>query len=591
MNLFNTKENKFEKEVVHATNDSLESEPYDLFFDLLDKLHDDVSTNAKLVVEELHKRLSHRHYNTQLLALKLTDFLLKNAAPPDQIQSEVASLSFTQSLQRLVTDRNSDDRVKKATVDLVYSWSDDFDKSPNSTTLGLMRELADNLANMNIYPSSEPAQQRPPSPDYDKLQQEEDELQKVLEMSKTDIGGRFNATAHSPSLPSTSQSHSLAYTQPADPARESTPPPVTKAEQPQPQPQQQPPVNTAPQRVKALYDFEPQEANELGFSKGDVITVLESIHKDWWRGELSGEIGIFPVNYIEVLPNLTPSQISSEAQFEAQLLDSASDVDRLLRLLQDVDPARGDNIADDDEIQELYDKTLRLRPKIVKMIDKYSRKKDELVAINMRFNQARDLFAGMMERPEGGVYGGQAPVQAQQQQQQHSGPPPQHQYGTAPVPQAAASYGQPQYQPGPYDEQWAQYYAAQAAAAAAAQQQQPQHSGTSISPNPAQQQFAAAAGVPQYAYGQTSPYANTSPYAMHNASHPQGQGQSDVSVNVTTATPVSPPAQHPNAALSSTSLDQQFQNVGIHDQYTTQQQQQQQPHLQQHQYPHYTAPQ
>ena len=37
-------------------------------------------------------------------------------------------------------------------------------------------------------------------------------------------------------------------------------------------------------RVKALYTFEVQEAGELGFKAGDVITLLEDSHPDWWKG-------------------------------------------------------------------------------------------------------------------------------------------------------------------------------------------------------------------------------------------------------------------------------------------------------------------
>ncbi|TIC47302.1 hypothetical protein E3Q08_00007 [Wallemia mellicola] len=525
MNLFNRNDDKFITEVINATNEENKDEPYDLYFDLLDKLQsDDVESNSKLVIQQIHKRLSHRNLKTQLLSLKLVDFLLKNTNPPISIQKEVASLSFTQSLQRLILDRNSDQELKYLTTKLVYTWADDFDNSNDSTTLGLMREVADNLANQNIYPQQENSRPRPPSPDYQKLKQEEDELQKVLEMSKMDIGGRFNQVATSPSLPSTStQSHTFNTQQ--QPTSASPPPPVTKTSS-----------NEAPQRVKALYDFEPQEANELGFLKGDVITVLESIHKDWWRGELSGEIGIFPVNYIQVLPNLTPSQISSEAQVEAQLFDSAGDIDRLLRLLQDIDPASGDNIADNDEIQDLYDKTLRLRPKIVKLIEKYSRKKDELVAINNRFNQARDLFAGMMERPSGYP---QQPAGAGAVYQQ--APAPQ-QY-TYPQQAPAQQY----YQPGPYDEQWAQYYAAQAAA-----QQADGGARQAISPN----QFVnPAASNPA-----VSPYAQlprqASPYAQHNTLlYPQQTSQPEV--NIVDATPVSPPAHHLG---STTSLDNQFAN-------------------------------
>lgn len=60
----------------------------------------------------------------------------------------------------------------------------------------------------------------------------------------------------------------------------------------------QKPANAAPSRVKALYDFEPQEEGELGFRKGDIIRVVNSAYEGWWKGELDGRIGIFPLTYI-----------------------------------------------------------------------------------------------------------------------------------------------------------------------------------------------------------------------------------------------------------------------------------------------------
>jgi signal transducing adaptor molecule len=56
-----------------------------------------------------------------------------------------------------------------------------------------------------------------------------------------------------------------------------------------------------PRQVRALYDFIPTEAGELRFRKGDVIVVLESVYKDWWKGLLRGQMGIFPTNYVEVI--------------------------------------------------------------------------------------------------------------------------------------------------------------------------------------------------------------------------------------------------------------------------------------------------
>lgn len=50
--------------------------------------------------------------------------------------------------------------------------------------------------------------------------------------------------------------------------------------------------------MRALYDFAPTESGELAFSKGDIIRVLDSVYEHWWRGELRGNAGIFPVNYV-----------------------------------------------------------------------------------------------------------------------------------------------------------------------------------------------------------------------------------------------------------------------------------------------------
>ena len=51
-------------------------------------------------------------------------------------------------------------------------------------------------------------------------------------------------------------------------------------------------------RVRALHHFEPTELGELAFEKGDIIKVVDRSFKDWWRGQLKGKTGIFPVNYV-----------------------------------------------------------------------------------------------------------------------------------------------------------------------------------------------------------------------------------------------------------------------------------------------------
>ena len=105
----------------------------------------------------------------------------------------------------------------------------------------------------------------------------------------------------------------------------------------------------APSRVKALYDFEPQEDGELAFRKGDIIRVVNSAYEGWWKGELDGRIGIFPLTYIEIIPDPTPESIARDAEVEAQVFAQAGSVDRLLAMLSAAD-AQNSNISDDDEL-------------------------------------------------------------------------------------------------------------------------------------------------------------------------------------------------------------------------------------------------
>ncbi|GAA48514.1 small G protein signaling modulator 3 homolog [Clonorchis sinensis] len=54
-------------------------------------------------------------------------------------------------------------------------------------------------------------------------------------------------------------------------------------------------------RAKALMDFERQEPDELGFSKNDIITIINSDDEHCWVGELDGVRGWFPANFVELL--------------------------------------------------------------------------------------------------------------------------------------------------------------------------------------------------------------------------------------------------------------------------------------------------
>ncbi|EXX51931.1 uncharacterized protein OCT59_023023 [Rhizophagus irregularis] len=51
----------------------------------------------------------------------------------------------------------------------------------------------------------------------------------------------------------------------------------------------------------ALYDYSASEENEISFSDGDIITDIEFVSEDWWRGKApDGTVGLFPANYVEL---------------------------------------------------------------------------------------------------------------------------------------------------------------------------------------------------------------------------------------------------------------------------------------------------
>jgi signal transducing adaptor molecule len=141
-------------------------------------------------------------------------------------------------------------------------------------------------------------------------------------------------------------------------------------------------------RVRALFDFQPSEPGELQFRKGDIIAVLESVFKDWWKGSLRGQTGIFPLNYVEKLQDPTPDELEREAHMESEVFAQIRNVEKLLALLSTGSQTGGADVRDNEEITELYHSTLAIRPKLIELIGKYSQKKGELF-----FSSRRRVFA------------------------------------------------------------------------------------------------------------------------------------------------------------------------------------------------------
>lgn len=64
------------------------------------------------------------------------------------------------------------------------------------------------------------------------------------------------------------------------------------------------------EQVIALYPYEAQNDDELTFHKDAVINVLSKEDASWWKGEVNGQVGVFPMNYVGPLTDM--NEVKSE---------------------------------------------------------------------------------------------------------------------------------------------------------------------------------------------------------------------------------------------------------------------------------------
>lgn len=294
----------------------------------------------------------------------------------------------------------SHDRVKKRAASLIRKWSGEFERDPR---LGLMNDAYESLRSQGVVFEDEQATTAPPSTsvsrDNELARREEEDIQRAIRESELEAEKqqqqRYSGHGYAPASaipPQNAPQRQFSGGGTPTPAVPSPnlpggyPGASTSTDKPLPAPFPDTSVSTsAPvpnrpmmSRAQALYDFEPDpsQPGELPLRKGDIVRVLERAYAEWWRGECRGRIGIFPVNWVQVLPDPTPEQLAQEAQVEAGVFAQIGQVDQLLDLLRAAEE-RGDvsNVGDDEQITHLYQQCLALRPKILKLIEQHTQKK------------------------------------------------------------------------------------------------------------------------------------------------------------------------------------------------------------------------
>lgn len=112
---------------------------------------------------------------------------------------------------------------------------------------------------------------------------------------------------------------------------------LTVEEEEAPPPVEEEKKVSAKPRCRGTFPYEAQADGELGFREGDVISVLLQVVfvlvlvsnacKDpsgWWQGELNGQVGWFPSNFVELIPERSESADNAIQPEVANKLDEVT---------------------------------------------------------------------------------------------------------------------------------------------------------------------------------------------------------------------------------------------------------------------------
>ncbi|AAS50778.1 ABR008Cp [Eremothecium gossypii ATCC 10895] len=354
-----------ETAVSRATDGKLRTDNWQYLLDVCDLVKEEPEDGAQYVMEAIDERLQQADANVILRSLSLVACLSENCG--SRVQQAVASKRFTGLLYYLIEDKHVHATVKREIAKVVDQLSSSFQRDPS---LKGMSDLLQKIIRRYPHLVAEPKlpQKREMSADA-KLQEDQD-LEEALKLSLQEYEQQQRHNGGQPPQQA-----------PAALASETSLP-----EQPQPQ---------IVRRVKAIFDLNASEPDELSFKKGDVITVIEQVYKDWWRGLLRGKVGIFPVNYVGVCPEPTAEEVAKEAAQEHAVFAQAGNVENLLqklRVSQNVD------VTHEDEISELYSTVTPLRPHVTKLIGKYAQKKEDLASLREVLANAEATYNMMLEK-------------------------------------------------------------------------------------------------------------------------------------------------------------------------------------------------
>lgn len=358
-----------------ATDETLTSDNWQYILDVCDSISKSPEVNTKAAVKIVSARIAMKDANIILRTLSLLVAIAENCG--SRMKQEIASTSFLQdSLIKRLGDRKLHKQVKFRVAEVIEQLNRSFKGDPSLKPIADAYNTVKSKYGQYLHsPPDKPTKQQITEQDK---KQEEKELERALSLSVQEFEREQNlkkSYLNSKPLPQTGlsangrQQAQTGSVQLAQTSNTSHVQDIQNLES----------TDTATiasvRKVCALYDLISYEPDELSFKKGEIITVIESVYRDWWRGMLpTGKVGIFPLNYVTPVVSKTPAELSRELSLESQLMDiELKKVDKLLAIL-----SSNPDFVNEDEVTQLYNDVIPLKSSLAKFIDKHSTRKDEL---------------------------------------------------------------------------------------------------------------------------------------------------------------------------------------------------------------------
>ncbi|XP_051173255.1 signal transducing adapter molecule 1 isoform X1 [Leptopilina boulardi] len=431
----------FDSDVEKATNEKNTTENWAIIMDICDKVGNS-PTNAKDCLKSIVKRLNHEDPHVVLYAITLLDACSNNCGKVFHL--EIASRDFESELKKLLSKLQP--KICEKLKALLKKWAEgDFKTDPQLSLIpSFYNKLkGDGVEFPSILETPKHSTTLSKDPNVVSNSQEEEDIAKAIELSLKE-NKQYQSTSHG--SPATKKSPSLYPNVSSVMASTS---------------------NNEGRKVRALYDFEAAEDNELTFMAGEIIHILDDSDQNWWKGSNHRGEGLFPSNFVtadlSAQPETTKAdsgkklvQFSDEVEVktvkrEPEVLEveiNEQKIDRLMHLLHEADPQS--DSTDPPEMLDLEEQVSAMGPLIDTALEKTDRQHATLTQLSSDLVDALNLYHSLMREPNPAmpanyILSKMPPTHMNAFQFPNQGPPapPSHMFNGMPPPQQGVFNPQP----------------------------------------------------------------------------------------------------------------------------------------------------